>query len=372
MEFDKDNAESPFLNFVSEEFYKRGSDLRRLMSDKANAPDLVAGWGLRSAARKHLIRDLNELNEELLGDRCAFKYGKGWSAKGVYLLERVGKGRYLDQKSLQVFTLDGLRKAQAQVLKYYKHENPYWLIEEFHRGALSNAEIPYDYKIYTFQGIIGFIISVDRNASPPRIAIYDGNLKPFIVDEDYLCPSPNVQQGNHILPKHILEHLWWARELSLKTDSPFVRIDMYDTDKGPAFGEYTFSPGDMHKRMFRLKRPFVSAMDQLFLNSEQRLASGNANEKPADLQNYSLQTLLWDMSLAQVQALPMVSDRLYRRYADVAANNGANGYDRMAKRYFYYKKNAKSELESKIFEELRKAWRGLHETYHSVAPDEIR
>jgi len=38
-------------------------------------------------------------------------------------------------------------------------ESPFlnFVSEEFHRGALSNAEIPYDYKIYTFQGIIGFI-----------------------------------------------------------------------------------------------------------------------------------------------------------------------------------------------------------------------
>src|SRR5690554_2547030 len=111
MEFDKDNSESVFLNFVTNEFFKRGTEYRKLLSDKSLAPIIVSSWGLTSAQRCFRINSLQELTHEHLGDRCAFKYGRGWSAKGVFLLERLADDQYLDHKSLRVFSLAELIQA---------------------------------------------------------------------------------------------------------------------------------------------------------------------------------------------------------------------------------------------------------------------
>lgn len=328
MEFDKPDSESPFLSFVAAEFKARGTALRRKLSTKTEVHALLAertvgGTSIGLPKQYSVVNSVDEITTRLLGERVALKFANGWSAKGVMLLEQIGHEYYLDHFSLRELSVHEIREKQRAVANSFKKKRPEWIVEELLRGP-QPGPIPFDYKFYTFQGQIGAVLQIDRNASPPRIAIFDGNLQPMVEGHDYRLTSERLQPGVPLVPRSAVMLSRWAIELSRMTDAPFVRVDLYDTDRGPVFGEFTFSPGATHKRAFMFSEPRLDAFDQFFRDAEREL-KGERPERPK-----TWSTLLQRRDPTMLVTHPQVAYSTYERMAASLYNQDRRGGTRLA------------------------------------------
>lgn len=132
------------------------------------------------------------------------------------------------------------RKGRAMLTDWTPHVHEPWynkieralLIEPFIGGEQS----PDDYKFFVFNGVVQMIqVDEGRFSGHTRAlmthdwSMIDGSLK-------FRRPDKPPKR-----PKHLDEMLELAKTLG--GDFSFVRVDFYDLDDGPRFGEMTFSPG---------------------------------------------------------------------------------------------------------------------------------
>ncbi|MBB3667613.1 hypothetical protein FHX47_001232 [Garicola koreensis] len=108
------------------------------------------------------------------------------------------------------------------------------------------------------------------------------------------------------------------------TDAPFVRVDLYDTDEGPAFGEFTFSSGAEYKRTITYSEETLDYFDRLFADAQKTL-SGEAVERP-----HTWSTLLQATDPDILASHPQISLAEYERYAYYLYNQGSLGGFRLA------------------------------------------
>ena len=165
---------------------------------------------------------------------------------------------------------------------------------------------------------------IDRNSSPPRVVKLDGDLKPLVEGRDYRLKPKDLQPGVPVVPRSAVMLSRWAIELSHMTDSPFVRVDLYDGEAGPSFGEFTFSSGAEYKRTITYSTKLLDTFDGLFVEAERRL-KGEPTETP---QNWS--ALLQATDPGVLASQPMISLPEYERYAYFQYNQGSLGAFRLA------------------------------------------
>jgi hypothetical protein len=270
-----------------------------------------------------VLTSTDQITPEVLGERMALKFAQGWSAKGVMLLERTGEDTYFDNMALREWSLEGIREHQYAVAANFRRKKPAWIVEELLRGAQPGM-VPFDYKFYMFQGQIGMVAQIDRNSSPPRMVKLDQNLKPLIAGRDYWFKPKDLQPGVPLVPRSAVMLSRWAIELSQMTDAPFVRVDLYDTDNGPYFGEFTFSSGAEFRRTITYSHELLNHFDQLFRTAEERLG-GEDVEPPS-----GWSTLLQSLDPEVLAAHPRVPLAEYERYAYFLYNQGSLGGARLA------------------------------------------
>lgn len=340
-EFDRPDAESPFLSFVASEYHRRGTARRLELSKKETSHPFVAGLGLRVPARLKLLDSLQLALFESLPDRFVLKYAKGWSARGVMPLERVAPDRYFDHLALRMRCAEEIIRIQEEVAATFGGD-PVWLVEEFVQSTVPVGQVPFDYKMYSFNGAVGLIGQFDRNASPTKMQLFDGRFRPLRHGRDYVIRSKNLQPGLPVIPLHAPEMLWWAQHLSKQADSPFVSVDMYDSPDGPVFGEFTYSPGGVHKRMFVLSHEIIDKLDVLF--------SGGRPACP-----------LKHASLDERRNLPKPSSPEFRALAGYFYNGGPRGALRLAEQYRGYATQAVTAGEKIWLQRLSGTWQGIAE-----------
>ena len=99
-----------------------------------------------------------------------------------------------------------------------------------------------DYKIWCFSGEpFCVFVTYGRQNGTFKTALYDLDWNPlfqYLKNSNRAIFDPSVAIPK---PKCFDEMLWLAKELS--ADFPEVRIDLYDVDDKPIFGEMTFSTG---------------------------------------------------------------------------------------------------------------------------------
>ncbi|MGJ9404829.1 ATP-grasp fold amidoligase family protein [Nesterenkonia aurantiaca] len=323
------DTKSPFLNFVAAEFRRRGSQHRRDLSNKTFVHQLLSektlgGERIGLPQQYAVLTSTAQITAELLGERIALKFANGWSAKGVMLLERLGDDRYYDHMASREWTLEGIRGKQDAVAAKFPGKKAEWIVEELLRGMQPGA-VPFDYKFYMFQGQIGMVAQIDRNFSPPRMVKLDGDLKPFVPGRDYKFRPTDIQPGVPVVPRSAVMLSRWAIELAKMTDAPFVRVDLYDTEDGPYFGEFTFSSGAEFKKTVTYSDEVLDYFDALFADAERTLR-GEAVEPP---QNWS--TLLQSTNAEVLASHPRISPARYQRIADFLYTRGSLGGFRLAR-----------------------------------------
>lgn len=102
---------------------------------------------------------------------------------------------------------------------------------------------PLDYKFHVFDGRVGFIrVHTDRFTSR-KATSYDRDWKrlPFGI-------KVPIDQGDFAPPASLDAMIAGVERLA--TGFPFVRVDLYEIDGRPRFGEFTFYPDSGYSRIF--------------------------------------------------------------------------------------------------------------------------
>jgi hypothetical protein len=116
---------------------------------------------------------------------------------------------------------------------HYAAIRPQILVEPF-IGALDR--LPTDYKLWVFHGRVAFVqIDTDRDTEHKR-AFYDLDWRRMPFALQYPLEPREMKR-----PASLSEMVRAAEILA--EDLPFVRVDFYEVDGRPLFGEMTFFPG---------------------------------------------------------------------------------------------------------------------------------
>ena len=130
------------------------------------------------------------------------------------------------------------RRARRWMRREYGFWLDEWLYSQIPRGLLvepfigTGGVLPIDYKLFVFHGHVEFIQVHLQRETRHRWIVFDRawqRVSSRTADADPPCP--------HSLPALIEA----AETLSIGFD--FVRVDMYEIDRTPLFGEMTFYPG---------------------------------------------------------------------------------------------------------------------------------
>ncbi|WDF32129.1 ATP-grasp fold amidoligase family protein [Arthrobacter agilis] len=190
---------------------------------------------------------------ESFGRRFVVKQPNLHSSKGIFALEHLGSGYYLDLISLRTVTAaDVIGEGEAP---------DYWLAEEFVDSGIDGKPLPFDYKIYAFRGQVTHITQIDRNVSPPRVALFDGAFLPLVHERDFITDGLRWKTGHHVLPRHAGAMLEMAATLSAGLTTRFVKVDSFDGPDGPVLGEFTFASGADDTGMVRYSDRILALLD---------------------------------------------------------------------------------------------------------------
>lgn len=96
-----------------------------------------------------------------------------------------------------------------------------------------------DYKFMCFNGrhLCTFTVTERFSKEGMKVTFFDKDWKKMPFERHYPASTQNIQK-----PRHYDDMVRWAELLS--KDIPFVRIDFYETNERPYFGEITLYPGN--------------------------------------------------------------------------------------------------------------------------------
>lgn len=165
------------------------------------------------------------------------------STRGVMVLEVEDDG-YYDFMSNRSYSFEQIVSHQQNLAERFSVRNNKWIVEERVEDK-AGKEIPFDFKAYAFRGRVELLLVIDRSTKPTSVAWFDSDLKPLRSREIKLNPK-YVQNLNGLDPKEYLSLVQLAKNVSGLVNSPFARIDLYNSVRGPLVGEVTLTPGGLY------------------------------------------------------------------------------------------------------------------------------
>lgn len=173
-----------------------------------------------------------------LPERFVVKPVRGAGSSGVHLLRRDGDQLH-DLRADVPTTVGAVVEDLARLAADGKISSDL-LVEELVLDPQRPHGGPVDWKFSTFFGRVGVVeAKVAGPDGEPRWRLYDAGWQDL----------GNGWLDAHVLadglqpPAHPDELLEMARRISASVPRPFVRIDLYDSEDGPVFGEITPEPG---------------------------------------------------------------------------------------------------------------------------------
>ena len=208
-----------------------------IMVDKVKVKDYVAPI----IGEKYIIPTLGvwddpeEIDFDSLPNRFVLKCNHN-SGLGMFICKDKNK-IYIDKVKT------GLRQGLKQDYYIGSREWPYKnvprriLAEQFIDPPTGSCDLP-DYKWYCFNGEPKFCQVIQNRNTSETIDFFDAEWK----HQNFIGLNSKASNAKitPLRPAHIEEHLTIARKLS--KEIPFARIDLYETDDSPYFGEVTFFP----------------------------------------------------------------------------------------------------------------------------------
>lgn len=316
-------TDTTFLGLMRQRFANKKNPVDPVpweLDDKDTAYRHVeaAGYAVPRYAKTRSAAEALEVGGSF-GDRFVVKQPNRHSTKGVYVLEKIGDGRYLELLSLRVVAVDDLKTDGP--------EPDYWLAEECIDSGIEGKPLPLDYKIYAFRGRVTHVNQIDRNVSPPRMALFDGAFIPLELGEDFTIDERRWLPEHHVIPKHAGAMLEMAASLSAGLDTRFVKVDCYDGPDGPVFGEFTFASGGDDTGMMRYSRRILAKLDAAMNGAEVGALSGFDIDMETFRKSLTREPTITTHP-AQYSRMSAGAAQGDRRYAPLVSANLAGGVSR--------------------------------------------
>ena len=223
-----------YEEYLKESIYNHKTGIKRNPIDdigyKLKGHKLAEKLGVKTTIIYGIYRRIEDVDWESLPYTFTIKPQQGCSESGVFPLVNKFSFGYRDILRNRLLT-------KGEIINEFKsgnHSEGLWIEE------LIADPIPYDWKIYTFNGHVGLIRQYDRANKPKSTKFYNENWENVDVHK-----KARTYQINNNLPEplHKEELSNVAKILSKAVKFPFVRIDLYDTYRGVYFGEITPHPG---------------------------------------------------------------------------------------------------------------------------------
>lgn len=211
------------------------NELVRQCADKYRVREYVKECGLeRCLNALYAVYDKPEQIEwEKLPEQFALKWNFGCGYNIIcpdkHVLDREQTKKQLKKWGREPFW------AYFSELQY-RNMSKKLLAEEYIGN--SDGTLPKDYKFYCFHGkAYCVMVCVGREEGWPKFYFFDRSFTLMRINRD----SVEAPEGFSLpKPEHFKEALETADRLS--EAFPFVRVDLYLTEKGVRFGELTFTP----------------------------------------------------------------------------------------------------------------------------------
>lgn len=121
----------------------------------------------------------------------------------------------------------------------YKKVKPRIIVEKYMKDELQTDEL-LDYKFMVFNGVVRcvFVCSNRNHSKGLCVDFYDLEWNHLPFRRHYPNSLFSIKR-----PSQLEKMISLSKQLASKLDVPFVRIDFYQIDEQPYFGEITFYPG---------------------------------------------------------------------------------------------------------------------------------
>lgn len=239
------------------------------LHDKVKGEQFVRSLGVDSPRVYSRFGSVDEITFQGLPDAFVLKPTFLSSSLGVMVLRRQGDV-YVDSLWGKTYTLEEVRQEQVRLAEKSQAENKAWIAEELVEDVTGSL-VPDDWKFYCFQGRIGLIHRVVRAEPRVRHAYFDGDFVP-LADErgEFICVNEKLIERISVAPPVEWKSLMnAARRISVAVPTPFVRVDMYNSTRGPLFGEFTLVPGTFYyEDRERMMPPLSVRLGQLWQQAE--------------------------------------------------------------------------------------------------------
>lgn len=209
------------------------------INDKYRAYEFADLHGIDHPKVYSAWRSIDEVDWSALPDAFVLKTRWGSSNTGVKALVRQEDGQYFDLMRSRAWTVDEILADQAAKEARERVSRSGFVEELILKGE---GEIADDWKFYCFHGQVGLSMQRDLRGSGDmsnwRFKFRDrdwndlGQIK-FVDRLDPRLKSPND-------PRALLD---LAEHLSALIKRPFIRIDLFESNRGPLLGEFTPAPG---------------------------------------------------------------------------------------------------------------------------------
>jgi hypothetical protein len=210
---------------------------------KQRGYELARELGLETPRTIVASLDFRDLDATVLGGECVTKPHYGANGHGVFLLESTGSGSWREIVSGDVIDVE-------ELIARYGHEvannraSTLLSVEELLRpSAPSRHGVPSAVNVKVW--------CAGRQPVMARTSEWRPGPKPGFVYKCWGIHGEDVGQlsggskNDLMLPmvEHFDEIVAQAGRVATRLDLPFVRLDFYDTSRGPVFGEVTPFPG---------------------------------------------------------------------------------------------------------------------------------
>jgi hypothetical protein len=220
---------------------KYGNELARRLTWKPYARELAISVGVAVPRLLQRVNDPVEIEWDELPDEFVVKPAKGLSAIAVFPVVRQSGTLWslLDQRPVTAQEIVETCSHAARSNRWVSRET---MVEELVRRSDGRLAPPVDWRMYAFHGRVELIRQRDtrgtRERRSDRVRFYGPDWTPL----------GRIRLDTHVSrrlpsPRHPDELVSAAERLSSRVPLPFVRVDLYDSEEGPVFGEFTPYPG---------------------------------------------------------------------------------------------------------------------------------
>lgn len=245
------------------------------LHDKLKAREFVDSLGMQLPKLHRVYDHPRDFSFDDLPYHFVLKPTFSSSSMGVMVLQRY-LDEYHDHLRDRDLSVDQIIREQESLMEKHPNARHRWMVEDRVEDVSGDElSIPDDYKFYTFQGEIGLIHRITRAKPADRHTYFTGDFEPFDPEEKHITMvSTSLERGFEAPPANKNPLLRAARIISREVPSPFVRVDMYNTRRGPVFGEFTLVPGTFFYEDREKMSPELSAhLGELWSDAERLLAT---------------------------------------------------------------------------------------------------